>query len=178
MKQNIKTSWLVIGCSILMLLLSAGCGVYSFNERGTLEAEARTFKVNFINNTAPYVNPKLSPLLTESVRQKIIRQTRLSNVGSTDTAHYEISATITDYSVSTSGVTTTNGRPVGSINRLSISVQISINNRIKQKPIEHTINRPFDFAATLSLQQAENQLQDEIIRNLTDEIFNRIFSDW
>ena len=28
------------------------------------------------------------------------------------------------------------------------------------------------------LNQAESQLMDEMVRNLSDEIFNRIFSDW
>jgi hypothetical protein len=30
----------------------------------------------------------------------------------------------------------------------------------------------------MSLQQAEAAKGDEIIRNMTDEIFNRIFSNW
>jgi hypothetical protein len=46
------------------------------------------------------------------------------------------------------------------------------------EPKNISINRSFDFSATLTLPQAEARLNEEIIRNLTDEIFNRIFSDW
>jgi hypothetical protein len=43
---------------------------------------------------------------------------------------------------------------------------------------EADVSRSFDFSANQSLQAAEAALLDEMVRNLTDEIFNRIFSDW
>jgi hypothetical protein len=52
-------------------------------------------------------------------------------------------------------------------------------NQLESKPPqEYTVSRSFDFKANLTLQQAERSLLDEMIRNLTDEIFNRIFSNW
>ena len=46
------------------------------------------------------------------------------------------------------------------------------------EPQQYQISRSFPFAATLSLQAAESRLLDEIVTNLTDDIFNRIFSNW
>jgi hypothetical protein len=43
---------------------------------------------------------------------------------------------------------------------------------------EFDISRSFDYDSNKSLQQAEAGLLDEMIRSLTDEIFNRIFSNW
>ena len=48
----------------------------------------------------------------------------------------------------------------------------------ENKTEEFDVNRNADFSANLSLQQAEGQLLDELVRNLTDEIFNHIFSNW
>jgi hypothetical protein len=57
-------------------------------------------------------------------------------------------------------------------------VKVTIN-KIKSGEVEdHDISRSFDFAASQSIQQAENNLLDEIIRGLADDIFNKIFSDW
>jgi outer membrane lipopolysaccharide assembly protein LptE/RlpB len=152
--------------------------VYSFNDVGTIPPNIKTVRVNFIENRAPYVNPQLSPALTDRLKQKITGQTRLTSV-SGDNADYDISGTVTDYSVSTSGVTNTNGQAVGSINRLTVTVQIVLVNQLESKPPqEYTVSRSFDFKANLTLQQAERGLLDEMIRNLTDEIFNRIFSNW
>lgn len=164
-------------CALVSIGISTGCGMYSFSDRGTIPDSVKTVRVNFIENRAPYINPRLSPTLTESVRQKIVRQTRLTNTNN-DNAHYDINATVTDYSVTTSGVSNTDGRTQGSINRLNVSVHIVLNNRLSGKVDEYDITRQFDYAATLTLQTAEARLFDEMVRNLTDEIFNRIFSNW
>ena len=43
---------------------------------------------------------------------------------------------------------------------------------------EFQISRSFPFSATLSFQAAESKLLDEMVTNLTDDIFNRLFSNW
>ncbi|HET9825242.1 MAG TPA: LPS assembly lipoprotein LptE, partial [Chitinophagaceae bacterium] len=63
----------------------------------------KTVKVNFIENKARYVNPTLSPTLTDRLRQKIVSQTRLVQTNS-DNADWEISGYVNEYSVSTSGI--------------------------------------------------------------------------
>jgi hypothetical protein len=43
---------------------------------------------------------------------------------------------------------------------------------------ETDVSLSFDFPANQSLNIAERDLLDEMVRQLSDEIFNRIFSDW
>ena len=171
--------FLAIMVSMFCLHFSlTSCGIYSFNEKSTIPDSIKTVRINFIENRAPYVNPQLSPTLTDRLQQKIVRQTRLTATKA-DNAHYDISGSITNYSVSTSGVTTTNtGRQQSSINRLTVSVHITLLNQISGQTQEYDVSRSFDFSANQSLQQAEGNLLDEMIRNLSDEIFNRIFSNW
>jgi Lipopolysaccharide-assembly len=139
----------------------------------SIEPEAKTVKVNYIENKARYVNPLLSPRLTEKLRQKIVNQTRLSQTNGE--ADYEIFGTITDYSVSTSGIS---NQQVAS-NNLNVTVSLTFKNKINEKKnFETSITRNFPFSSTLSLQQAEAQLAEQIINNLADEIFNKIFSSW
>lgn len=139
----------------------------------SIPPEVKTVKVNFIENRARYINPLLSPRLTEKLRQKIVNQTRLSQTNGE--AHYEISGTITDYSVSTSGISDKQS----SMNNLNVTVNIIFKNRLDEKKnFENSITRNFPFSASRSLQQAEAELNDAIINNLTDEIFNKIFSNW
>jgi hypothetical protein len=133
--------------------------------------------VNFIENRAPYVNPQLSPTLTDRLKQKIVNQTRLTQTNN-DNAHYDIHAFISDYSVSTTGITNTNGKAQTSINRLTVSVHVTLNNTLSGETQEFDVSRNFDFGANQSLQAVESTLLDEMVRNLTDEIFNHIFSNW
>jgi hypothetical protein len=72
----------------------------------------------------------------------------------------------------------TNGQQQSSINRLTVRVHVTINKRKEGKVDEYDVSRSFDFSARQSLQTAEASLLDEMIRNLTDEIFNKLFSDW
>lgn len=139
----------------------------------SIPPEVKTVKVNFITNEARYINPQLSPRLTDKLRQKIVNQTRLSQTNSE--AHYEISGRITDYSVSTSGIS----NQQSASNNLNVTVHITFVSRLDNtKNFEADITRNFPFSASLSLTQAESQLANEVINNLTDEIFNRIFSNW
>jgi len=59
-----------------------------------------------------------------------------------------------------------------------VSVHVVLKKTLENKTDEFDVSRNADFSANLSLQQAEGQLLDELVRNLTDEIFNHIFSNW
>jgi len=115
----------------------------------------------------------LSPKLSDKLRQKIINQTRLSQTN--NDADYEISGYISDYSVNTSGISQ---QQVAS-NNLNVTVHIIFKNRQDEKKnFETDITRNFPFSASKSLTQAEAELNEQMVTNLTDEIFNRIFSNW
>lgn len=158
---------------ILLLVLGLmSCGIYKFNDV-SIDPRVKTVKIGFIENRARYVNPQLSPQLTDKLQQKITQQTKLSRTNNED-AHYHIGGYISDYSVTTSGI---QGKQVAT-NRLTVGLKIKFKNTLDNQEQEFDIVRSFDFSANLSLQQAEAQLLDEMIRNLTDEIFNRIFSNW
>jgi outer membrane lipopolysaccharide assembly protein LptE/RlpB len=162
---------------ILFLLLTGMVSIYGTCRYSlkdvSIPPEVKTVKVNLFENRARYVNPQLTPRLTDKLRQKIVNQTRLSQTN--NEAHYEISGTITDYSVSTSGIS----NQQSSSNNLNVTVHLVFVNRLDtKKNFEADITRNFPFSATLSLQQAEASLADQVINNLTDEIFNRIFSNW
>lgn len=181
LRQNILVVF-SLALAVLLATVNTGCGVYSFADV-SIPDSIKTVRVNFIENKARYINPQLSPQLTERLRQKIVNQTRLQQTQN-DNAHWDIHATIIQYDVSTSAISsnqqggTGGNRQAAVTNRLTVGIQITINNRLSNTTEEYTVNRNFEFDATLALQTAENQLLDEMIRNLTDDMFNRMFSNW
>jgi hypothetical protein len=164
-----RTSHLVL---LTCLIFLTSCGVYSFKDV-SIPPEVKTIKIGFIENKARYVNPQLSPRLTDRLQQKISNQTRLTRTNSDD-AHYQVSGYISQYDVTTAGIS----NQQAAINRLTVGVHITFRNTLENKTQEFDISRNFDFSANLSLQQAEGTLSEEILRNTTDEIFNRLFSNW
>jgi hypothetical protein len=153
------------------------CGVYSFADV-SIPDTIKTARIIMFENRAQYVNPQISPTLTDRFRQKVVNQTRL-NLTNNENAHYSITGYISNYSISTSGITNTNNNQrQASMNNLTVGVHITLTNQLDGKVQEFDISRSFPFSATLSLQAAESQLMDEMVRNLADDIFNRIFSNW
>ena len=164
---------LFVACTLFFLSSISSCNIYKFNEAGSIPDSIKTVKVNYIENRAQYKNPQLSPKLTEKLKQKIIGQTRLSQTN-TDNPDWEITATITQYSFSTSAIS---GQQVAA-NRLTVAIHVILNNRKADDTKEYDVSRSFEFKGTQSFQQAETTLLDEMTRTLTDEIFNKLFSNW
>ena len=161
-------------CSLsLLVFLNSNCHVsYSLRDV-SIPPDVKTVKLVPLENKARYVNPRLSPALNDRLRQKIVGQTRLTQTNG-DNADWEISGYVSDYSVSTSGIS----QQQTSINRLNVSVHISLLKRKENDQQEFDVSHSFDFSASLTLQAAESQLTDAIIRDMTDEIFNHLFSNW
>ena len=168
-RVNLLLSVIVI---VFAIFFNSGCNIYRFRDV-SIPDSIRTVKINFIENRARYVNPQLSPRLTDRLKQKIVGQTRLTQTNA-DIVDWEVSGFVTDYSLSTSAIS---GQREA-VNRLTVSVHITLVDNKTEKTTEYDVTRNFEFSATQSLQQAENTLGDEMIRTLTDEIFNKLFSNW
>jgi hypothetical protein len=153
---------------------SAATCKYSTKDTAPIPTEIKTFRVNYLENKATYVNTRLSPQLTERLKLKIINTTRLRQTNNDD-AHYDISGYISQYFTSTIGI----NNNTASGNRLTVGFHLVFRNTLDEsKNLETDIVRTFDFPASQSLTQAEAGLTDDIVKNLTDEIFNRIFANW
>jgi hypothetical protein len=149
------------------------CGVYTFKDVSIDYSKIKTIKIGYIENKARYNNPQLSPKLTDQFTQKVSSYTKLTRT-TNDDAHYQVQGYISTYNVSTSGISAQRA----ATNRLTVGVHIVFKDIVNDKTNEFDVSRDFDFDASLTLQEAEGRLLDEIVKNLADEIFNRIFSNW
>jgi len=162
-----------IGICIISLFCFATCK-YSFEDTSPIPTDVKTFRVNYFENKAQYINSQLSPQITEKLKQKIINTTRLQQTNADD-AHYDISGYVSQYYASTISVSGNNS----SGNRLTVGVHLSFVNHLDDKKnIEADVVRTFDYDANKSLSEAENALNSDMVKNIVDEIFNKIFSNW
>jgi hypothetical protein len=176
MDQSKSTIKLFAMLSLVLLTFSFATCKYSFKDTAPIPPEIKTFRVNLFENKARYVNPTVAPQLTEKLRQKIIGQTRLHETKNDD-AHYDISGYVSNYSVTTSGV----ANQAASSNRLNVTFHLIFKNTVDPDPaksFDADITSNFDFPANQTLQQAETDKMDNILKTLTDAIFNKIFSNW
>jgi len=169
-----KTMIRSIALALMLFIFGYSTCKYSFKDTSPIPQEIKTFRVNYLTNKARYINPQLTPQLTEKLKQKIIGNTRLRQTND-DNAHYDISGYISDYTVSTTDISGN----TASNNRLSVSFHLIFKNTLDEKKnIETDVSSTFDFSSQKSLSEAESSLNDDIVRNIVDAIFNKIFSNW
>lgn len=163
---------------ILLLLTAAltlsACGIYSFS--GTsIQNDVNTVTIAYFEYKAQKVNPSLSNDLTEALRTRFRRMTRLEQVE--QDGDLEIVGEVTGYSVSASAIT---AGEFAAQNRLSVTVSVSFTNR--KYPEDDFENKSFsayaDFDSSLSLDAVESSLCAEIIDKLIEDIFNATVAQW
>jgi hypothetical protein len=153
------------------------CKVYSFKDV-SIPPEIKTIRIGFVENRARYVDPQLSPQLTDKFKQKVASQTKLIQVPG-DNADYDVTAYVSDYTISTSGVS----NQQAATNRLTVTVHLALKNRLNDQKLgtpdfETDISRNIDFPASTALADAESSLTPQLTDQMTDDMFNRLFSNW
>lgn len=164
---------LAFGIMLIAVFNYSSCK-YSFKDSAPLPPEIKTFRVNQLGNQAPYVDPQLAPQLTEALKQKIISNTRLRQTNEDD-ASYDINGYVSNYVVTTSGISGSTAAQ----NRLTITFHLIFKNTVDNtKNMEADMTNNFDYSANTSLSEAATQLNTQIIATMTEQIYNKIFSNW
>lgn len=159
---------------IFAALVVHSCGIYSFT--GTsIQPDVKTVTINYFEYKALKVNPTLSNSLTESLKDKFRKMTRLEQVDMD--GDLEITGSVTGYDVRAMAVT---ANEVAAQNRLTVTVRIDFANR--KYPEDDFQGKSFsayaDYDSTQSLDAVESTLCDEIIEKLCEDIFNATVANW
>jgi len=164
---------LLVACILILVSFNYATCKYSFKDV-TIPPEVKTFRVNYLENKAKYINTQLSPNLTTQLQLKILNSTRLRQT-SDDSAHYDIGGYVSDYAITTTGISSN----TSSTNRLTVVFHLTFKNNLDPtKNFETDVTYTKDFAATLSLDEVGTNYNTDMTTYLVDQIFNKIFSNW
>ncbi len=166
----LRTSWFFLCC--IILLGAQSCGIFSLTGANI---QGNTCNVHFIENATASVAPRLSGILTDKIRNKILNQTTLAN-NTGDNADYDISGQITAYNIGVAAVSTAD---VSTQNRLTITVEIQFENMLDSKNNWiQSFSKFADYPSSQNIQSVELQLMEEISTDLADQIFTKAFVNW
>lgn len=123
---------------------------------------------------AALVYPPLQPMFETALLDYIDKNTRLQTTdGPSD---LQLEGEITGYSLSPQAVTE---NAYASQTRLTITVRVKyIDNKEEGKDVDQTFSAYRDFPATEMLTDVQDQLCDEICKELVELIFNATLGDW
>ena len=165
-------------CAVLAIaataLIARSCGIYSFT--GTsIQPDVKTVTIDYFEYKALKVNPSLSNDMTEALKDKFRKMTRLEQVDMD--GDLEITGAITGYDVRATAVT---ADEVAAQNRLTVTVKISFTNR--KYPEDDFSDKSFssyaDYDSTQSLDAVEATLCEEIIEKICEDVFNATVANW
>ena len=167
-----KIVLLVVLVAVMPLVQS--CGIYSFT--GTsIQPDVKTITINYFEYTALKVNPSLSNQITEAMKEKFLKLTRLEQVDMD--GDLEITGVVSGYDVKATAVTASEQ---AATNRLTVTVKVSFTNR--KYPDEDFPDKSFsayaDFDAMQALDAVEASLCEEIVEQLCEDIFNATVARW
>ncbi len=157
----------------LLLLSFQSCGLYSFTGADT--GAAKTFQVNYFQNTADIVEPGIDRIFTLQLQDLIQGQTNLSLTNEGGDLIYE--GEIVDYYVAPITATAQN---TAAQNRLTIAVSLRYFNTLDpEKDIERQFSFYYDYPANNNLVGATlDTALDEIYTRITQDIFNATLTNW
>lgn len=159
------------------LCVTSSCGYkVTYNlSGGSIPPEAKTFSVAYFPNNAPMVAPTLSNVLTEGLRDKFSRQTRLQQVE--EGGDFAFEGEITNYSSTTASVSSGD---YALQNRLTITVKVSFQNAVDQTTSFNakTFSSYADYDASQLLVDVQDQLIEEIVEDLVNDIYMAAAGNW
>ncbi len=158
---------------IIMSMAFTSCGVYSFTG-ASIPPEAKTVSIQYFPNQALLVEPTLSSIFTDALRDKFTSQTNLEMVERGGDLAME--GAITEYKTTPVAI---QADQTSASNRLSITIEVRFFNKYEpDKDFDTKFTQFIDYSSTSDYNAIKTELIDEITEMLADDIFNKAVINW
>lgn len=165
---------------LVILFVLSGSGLFqsckvSYSFTGAaISPEVKTFSVYYFPNRARLINPNLSQQITEALQDKLLRQTSLDQVD--ERGDLEFEGQITNYDTRPMNISEGD---LAAQTRLTVSVKVKYTNNINHDDDwEKTFSAYEDFDSNEILSDVEDALVEEILKQLTEDVFNASIANW
>ncbi|MGE9515939.1 MAG: LPS assembly lipoprotein LptE [Solitalea-like symbiont of Acarus siro] len=168
---------LVILLATIITQILTSCLSYSFTG-GSVPLNVTTVTVYNIENRAPLIEPNLDFKFTEALKDIISGNTALNMVDAKGDVIF--SGHITKYDITPIAITSS-GAQGGQAqqNRLTVAMTIEyVDTKNETNSFTQEFSAYEDFAASQSLISVKDALIENIIKTITQNIYNRAFANW
>ncbi len=172
-KTNKTTSRFIYLLMALLLVVQSGCGVYSLTG-ASVPPEAKTISIQYFPNKAALVEPTLSPVFTNILRDKFTSQLNLNMVERNGDLAFE--GEIVAYKTMPVAI---QGDQTAAMNRLTITVNVRFVNKFEpDKDFEQKFTEFSEYSSDQDFNSVKAQLVQQISEALADDIFNKAVINW
>ena len=163
-----------MGWLLLVIGLTSCSFRYSFTS-GTIDYSiVQSISIKDFPNMAPLVYPPLAQKFSDQLREKYIRQTRLQVLRENGTMDLE--GEITGYDLLPLAV---KEDMYASQTRLTVTIRVRFTNQVTpEDDFEQSFSAYQEFDSSKMLQTVEDELNDLIIKEIIDQIYNATVAKW
>jgi hypothetical protein len=159
---------------LLPVFVLMGCSVQMTFRGSSVPENVNTASVQYFENRAPLINPLLSQTFTESLKDRITSESRL--IINDEVGDVDFSGEITGYDLRPMAI---QADAISAETRMTITVRVRYQNyKSPQLNWESSFSAYSDFESSQNITAIEGELVREIVDQITENIFNRAFSDW
>lgn len=160
---------------IATFIVLTACSVsYKFTGASIDYTLTKTLQLSHFVNQAPLVYPPLENLFNEELKDMFTRNTRLQFVN--QNGDMEIEGEIVGYELTPLAV---QEDQFASETRLTMNVRMRfVNNKVRGQDKEETISANRTFSSNTNLTDVQDQLIKELTEEIVDQIFNSTMANW
>jgi hypothetical protein len=159
---------------LLASLILVSCSVNVTLKGSSVPAEIKIASVQYFENRAPYINTTLSQTFTEALKDRITSESRLivrPGIGDVD-----FSGEIVGYNTKPMSI---KADAISEETRLTVTIKVRYQNfKNPKQNWESSFSAYQDFQSEQNINEVEHQLVKLIVDEMTENIFNKAFSDW
>jgi len=158
---------------VILATFITSCGFYSFTG-ASISPDVKTVAVAYFPNRSATIQPSLSQVFTEKLKDYFLQQTNLSL--ETDAADLNFSGEIVKYEVKPIAI---QANEQAAQNRLTIAIKVKFENqKDESKNFEQKFSRYADYDSSQSLAEVEDDLIAQITNELAEDVFNKAVVNW
>lgn len=173
-KEIVATMAIMAMTTIIMILASCTFKGYKFNGASIDYTKTKTIEIADFPIRSSYVWGPMGPMFNNQLKDEFANHTRLSQVRRN--GDLKIEGEITNYSQRNKSVAA-DGRSAQT--ELSITVNVRFtNNNNHSEDFERQFTANKSYETTQSLTAVQEELVTQMIKDLTDQIFNATVANW
>jgi hypothetical protein len=163
----------IMAIVLVMLTGFSACGVYSFTG-ASIPPEAKSVSVMYFPNQALLVEPTLSSIFTDALRNKFTSQTNLTMLERN--GDLALTGAIVDYKTTPEAI---QADQTAAQNRLTITVSVQFTNKFEpDKDFDTKFTQFTVYPSTSDYNSVKSELIDQISEMLAEDIFNKAVINW
>ena len=164
-----------VGFMLIIAMSVVACSIsYKFNGASIDYTKTKTIKINDFPIRASYVWGPMAPMFNNALKDMFANHTRLTQVKRN--GDMKIEGEITQYSQRNKSVSS---EGYSAQTELSITVNVRfVNNANHSLDFERQFTASQSYETTRSLNSVQEELVSQMVKDLTEQIFNATVANW